>query len=180
MLTVLDVITRWLRIAVPILILAVLATLVAACEDGEPAISPSVTDYELGVLDWYGGVYLPARSEFRESVEDWLSAGEESPAAMRAGFLAKAYKLKGALSRAPAVEPPSGYERFDEELRGQMAMCGQGVDLLIGGIEADDEVEWRAGWDLVSDECFATSELWCYLPASSKFSLLCPTPTPAN
>ncbi|MGQ9572389.1 MAG: hypothetical protein ACUVV3_04290 [Dehalococcoidia bacterium] len=195
MLAVLDVITRWLRIAVPILILAVLATPLAACEDSEPTTTHAATEYEDAIFEWLR-VAGPSWSDlvrsmhwlnadFREAAHAALGTGEPGGDPLRAiseelsfdNALEAAYSVRGAIRDLPDVAPPPGYEQFDTEFTGAVSLMRDGLDMFVRSVEEDPTSWWGdgwfEGWSLLRDGHDAFLDAFCYLPRSSSLSHFC-------
>jgi hypothetical protein len=196
MVTVLDVITRWLRIAVPILILAVLATPFAACQDSEPGTRQAVTEYEDAIYEWVR-VASPGWSDFVQSMDSVMAdfriaakeyasrTSEAEEGTMEAiteqlyfdYALADAYSLRDAMPELPDRIPPPGYEEFDVEVRDAVSLLRQGLNMFIKSVEEDPTAwfgdGWFEAWGLLGDGHDAFLDAFCYLPRSSSLSHFC-------
>ena len=182
-----EAVTRCLRVSVVILVFAVLATPLVACEDSEPTTTQAVTEYEDAVYEWIR-VAGPSWSDFVNAT-DRLRLGMREGTG-ESGFegateelredldyaLEQAYPLRDSMPELPDIAPPRGYEQFDVEFRDAVSLLRQGIDTFIKGLEGDRTMwfdGWFDGWTLLWDGHDAFLDAFCYLPRSSSLSHFC-------
>ena len=182
-----EAVTRCLRIAVPILMLAVLATALPACDDSEPGTTQAATQYEDAIYEWLR-VAGPAWSDFvnatdglrlriREVTRESGFEGVAEQVREQLDYaLEQAYPVRDSMPELPDIAPPRGYEQFDVEFRDAVSLLRQGIDTFIKGLEGDRTPwvdGWLDGWMLLWDGHDAFLDAFCYLPRSSSLSHFC-------